>query len=63
MREQSAGCRFFRLADWERYLNVLRSGAFDYVLYPPIREEIERVVLNALSCGRVERTKQLASVA
>ena len=34
---------FSRLADWERYLNVLRAGAFDYVLYPPIREEIERV--------------------
>jgi DNA-binding NtrC family response regulator len=52
---------FSRLADWERYLIVLRSSAFDYVLYPPSRGEIERVVLNALSCGRLEKAKRAAS--
>ena len=52
---------FSRLADWERYLLVLRSSAFDYVLYPPSRGEIERVVLNALNCGRLEKAKRVAS--
>ena len=54
---------FSRLADWERYLIVLRSSAFDYVLYPPSRGEIERVVWNALSCIRLERGKRVASAA
>ena len=36
-----------RLDDWERYLNFLQAGAFDYVLYPPSESEIERVVRNA----------------
>lgn len=54
---------FSRLGDWERYLVVLRSSAFDYVLYPPSRGEIERVVSNALSCVRLERAKRVASAA
>jgi DNA-binding NtrC family response regulator len=39
---------FSRLDDWRRYLNFLHMGAFDYVLFPPIQEEIERVVRNTL---------------
>lgn len=35
-----------RLDDWERYLDFLQYGAFDYVLYPPSHAEIERVVKN-----------------
>jgi DNA-binding NtrC family response regulator len=35
-----------RLDDWERYLDFLHYGAFDYVLYPLNRGEIERVVQN-----------------
>jgi DNA-binding NtrC family response regulator len=35
-----------RLDDWERYLDFLHYGAFDYVLYPLIWGEIERVVEN-----------------
>ncbi len=56
---------FSRLADWERYLNILRTGAFDYVLYPSVRGEIERIVRNALSPRQPEpeRAKQVASAA
>ena len=46
-----------RFDDWQRYLNFLQTGAFDYVLYPPSGSEIERVVQNALSCGPLERAK------
>jgi DNA-binding response OmpR family regulator len=35
-----------RLDSWERYLNSLHSGAYDYVLYPLSRGEIERVMNN-----------------
>jgi DNA-binding NtrC family response regulator len=35
-----------RLDDWERYLDFLHYGAFDYVLYPLSHGEIERVVKN-----------------
>jgi DNA-binding NtrC family response regulator len=52
-----------RFDDWERYLNFLQIGAFDYVLYPPSGSEIERVMWNALSCVRPERAKQVASAA
>jgi DNA-binding response OmpR family regulator len=37
-----------RLDDWERYLKFLQRGAFDYVLYPFNRVDVERVVKNAL---------------
>jgi CheY-like chemotaxis protein len=36
-----------RLDDWERYLDFLSYGAFDYVLYPLTPSEIQRVVRNA----------------
>ena len=52
-----------RLDDWKRYLNFLRIGAFDYVLYPPNGSEIERVVRNALSCIQPKRAKRVASAA
>lgn len=39
---------FSRLDDWENYLKFLRTGAFDYVLYPPGGREFERVVRQAL---------------
>ena len=54
---------FSRFANWERYLSVLRSGAFDYVLYPPMRGEIERVVRNALRGAWLESAKQAVPVA
>lgn len=40
-----------RLDDWERYLDFLEAGAFDYVLYPPSGTEIERIVKSALNLG------------
>ncbi len=52
-----------RLDDWGRYLNFLQTGAFDYVLYPPNGSEIERVMVNALSCIRPERAMQVVSAA
>ncbi len=33
-----------RFDDWERRRIALRAGALDYVLYPPVPEEIERVL-------------------
>jgi DNA-binding NtrC family response regulator len=52
---------FSRLADWKYYLKVVHEGAFDCVLYPPVRGEIERVVLNALKNTRDEKAKQKAA--
>jgi DNA-binding NtrC family response regulator len=52
---------FSRLADWKYYFQVVREGAFDCVAYPPVRGEVERVVLNALSSARREKTKQRAA--
>jgi len=52
-----------RFDDWNRYLNFLQIGAFDYVLYPPSGSEIERVVQNAMGCVRPERAKHVASAA
>lgn len=56
---------FSRLADWDRYLNVMQCGAFDYVLYPSPQGEIERVVQNALSPRQLEpeKAKQVATAA
>ena len=52
-----------RLADWERYLSVLKGGAFDCVLYPSSAGEIERVVRNALDCSRREKAEKVAPAA
>jgi DNA-binding NtrC family response regulator len=40
-----------RFDDWRRYLYFLQAGAFDCVLYPPRRGEIERIVRNLLDPG------------
>ena len=44
-----------RLDDWARFLHFLQRGAFDYVVYPFERKEIERVLKAAL--GRSELLK------
>jgi DNA-binding NtrC family response regulator len=36
-----------RLDDWERYLDYLSCGAFDYLLYPFAFGEVDRIVSNA----------------
>lgn len=35
--------------DWDRHLDFLRCGAFDYVLYPVEVREVERVLRNIAS--------------
>lgn len=39
---------FSRIADWDRYLEAMRAGAFDYVADPCSAVEIESVVKRAL---------------
>lgn len=38
-----------RTGDWPDYLTAIRAGVFDYLAYPPIAGELERIVRNALS--------------
>ena len=51
-----------RLDEWERFLNFMGKGAFDYVLFPFNDVEIERVVDNALSIVRIAKERQLRAV-
>ena len=37
-----------RTGDWPEYLAAIRSGAFDYLAYPPIPGELQRIIRNAL---------------
>lgn len=37
-----------RVADWDRYLEAVRQGAFDYIGFPCHPAEVERVVRNGL---------------
>lgn len=37
-----------RIADWDRYLEAMRQGAFDYIGFPCRSTEVERVVRNGL---------------
>lgn len=39
---------FSRLADWDRYLEAMRWGAFDYIAYPCRPNEVELTVNEAL---------------
>jgi DNA-binding response OmpR family regulator len=52
-----------RLDDWSRYLHFLEMGAFDYVLYPPHGDEIDRVTRAALFGGKVQELKHDVAVA
>ena len=36
-----------RTGEWPEYLAAIRCGAFDYLAYPPIAGELERVIRNA----------------
>jgi DNA-binding NtrC family response regulator len=38
-----------RTGDWPEYLTAIRSGAFDYVPYPPIPQDLHWIIRNALS--------------
>ena len=37
-----------RMGDWPEYLTAIHMGAFDYLAYPPIPGELERIVKNAV---------------
>jgi DNA-binding NtrC family response regulator len=39
---------FSRTGDWPEYLTALRTGVFDYLAYPLLRGEFERILRNAL---------------
>jgi len=43
-----------RTADWPEYLTAIRAGAFDYLAYPPIAGDLQRIIRNAL----LERNSQ-----
>jgi two-component system NtrC family response regulator len=36
-----------RTGEWPEYLRAIRAGAFDYLAYPPISGELQRVIQNA----------------
>jgi DNA-binding NtrC family response regulator len=41
-----------RTGEWPEYLAAIRCGAFDYLAYPPIAEEFQRVIHKAFrECG------------
>lgn len=44
-----------RTGDWPEYLTAIRCGAFDYLAYPPIAAELQRVIRNALLGSRRQR--------
>jgi CheY-like chemotaxis protein len=35
---------FSRTGDWPEYLAAIHSGAFDYVAYPPVPGELQRII-------------------
>lgn len=39
---------FSRTGEWPEYLRAVVEGAFDYLAYPPISGDLQRVILNAL---------------
>src|SRR4029077_5373814 len=44
-----------RTGDWPEYLTATQAGVFDYLAYPPIPGEIERIIQNALRSARLHR--------
>ena len=36
-----------RTGEWPEYLTAIRAGAFDYLAYPPIPGELQRIIQNA----------------
>lgn len=41
--------------DWPEYLTATQAGVFDYLAYPPIPGELERIIQNALRSARRHR--------
>lgn len=40
-----------RTGDWPEYLKAIASGVFDYVAYPPISGELQRIIRNAFAAS------------
>jgi len=51
-----------RTGEWEEFLKALRQGAFDYLVLPPRREEVTRVLELALADSRGVRRRGPESV-
>jgi len=50
-----------RTGEWPEYLTAIRAGAFDYLAYPPIPGELQRIIQNAFrECGRQRRLEGTA---
>jgi DNA-binding NtrC family response regulator len=50
-----------RTGEWPEYLKAIRAGAFDYLAYPPIPGELQRIIQNAVGeCGRQRRLEGTA---
>ena len=46
-----------RTGEWGEFLRALRQGAFDYLVLPPRREEVSRVLELALADSRCIRRR------
>ena len=50
-----------RTGEWPEYLTAIRAGAFDYLAYPPIPGELQRIIQNAFrECGPQRRLEETA---
>ena len=50
-----------RTGEWPEYLTAMRAGAFNYLAYPPIPGELQRVIQNAFrECGLQRRLEGTA---
>jgi DNA-binding NtrC family response regulator len=50
-----------RTGEWPEYLTAIRAGAFDYLAYPPIPGELQRIIQNAFrERGRQRRLEGTA---
>lgn len=46
---------FSRVAEWDRYLDAVHRGAFDYTRCPPDFAEIERILESATTTPRMDQ--------
>jgi DNA-binding NtrC family response regulator len=49
-----------RTADWPEYLTAIRAGVFDYLAYPPIAGDLQRIIRNALLERNIRCTAKVA---
>jgi DNA-binding NtrC family response regulator len=50
-----------RTGEWPEYLTAIRGGAFDYLAYPPVPGELQRIIQNAFrERGRQRRLEGTA---